>query len=98
LRRSDALRGWFIYLAALDLSHIDDMAVLLLQYSAALLVCGTALATASDDRRVVKPVVASTTNYGDLIDPGLNRDSCTSTLWSNSVVNPGSILQMPFKS
>ncbi|KAJ7872711.1 hypothetical protein B0H13DRAFT_2553264 [Mycena leptocephala] len=61
------------------------MAVLLLQYSAALLVCGTALA-ASDDRRVVKPVVASTTNYGDLIDPGLNRDSCTSTLWSNNVL------------
>jgi hypothetical protein len=51
------------------------MAVLLLQYSAALLVYGTAFA-ASDDRRVVKPLVASTTNYGDLIDPGLNRDSC----------------------
>ncbi|KAK7042679.1 hypothetical protein R3P38DRAFT_2891735 [Favolaschia claudopus] len=32
--------------------------------------------------KVVNPVVAKITEYGSLIDPGLNRDSCTSTLWS----------------
>ncbi|KAJ6457781.1 hypothetical protein C8R47DRAFT_1028820 [Mycena vitilis] len=58
----------------------------LLQYSAtALLVCGTALAH-SGGYQVPSPVVAKTTDYGNIIDPGLNRDSCTSTLWSNNVL------------
>ncbi|KAJ7138315.1 hypothetical protein C8R44DRAFT_695416 [Mycena epipterygia] len=63
------------------------MAALLLQYSAlALLICGTTLATPSDDQIAITPVVATATNYGDLIDSGLNRDSCSSTLWSNNVL------------
>ncbi|KAJ7832786.1 hypothetical protein B0H14DRAFT_2802565 [Mycena olivaceomarginata] len=33
----------------------------------------------------VTPIVASTTNYGSLITAGLNRDSCSSSLWSNNV-------------
>jgi hypothetical protein len=32
------------------------------------------------------PIVASTTNYGSLVNVGLNRDSCSSSLWSNNVV------------
>ncbi|KAJ7688883.1 hypothetical protein B0H17DRAFT_1202745 [Mycena rosella] len=56
-------------------------------YSAlALIVCGTVLGAPSDDRGRIIPVVASTTTYGDLIDPGLNRDSCSSTLWANDVL------------
>ncbi|KAJ6574556.1 hypothetical protein B0H19DRAFT_1124797 [Mycena capillaripes] len=48
------------------------------RYSAAsLLCCATAHA--------VTPIVASTTSYGSLVDP-LNRDSCSSSLWSKNVV------------
>ncbi|KAJ7114961.1 hypothetical protein C8R44DRAFT_841958 [Mycena epipterygia] len=58
-----------------------------LQYSAlALLVSGTTLAAPSDARSAITPVVAATTNYGDLIDSGLNRDSCSSTLWADNVL------------
>ncbi|KAF8149722.1 hypothetical protein K438DRAFT_1624850 [Mycena galopus ATCC 62051] len=60
------------------------MAARLFQFSAAvLLVCGTAL---SGSTPAVKPVVAQTTMYGNLVDPGLNRDSCTSALWYNNVL------------
>ncbi|KAF7344126.1 hypothetical protein MVEN_01702500 [Mycena venus] len=34
----------------------------------------------------VTPIVASTTNYGSLVNAGLNRDSCSSSLWSNNVL------------
>jgi hypothetical protein len=55
------------------------MTSLILQYSAAsLLFCATALA--------VTPIVASTTSYGSLVNAGLNRDSCTSSFWTNNVV------------
>ncbi|KAF7336906.1 hypothetical protein MVEN_02126900 [Mycena venus] len=54
------------------------MVVFMLQYAAAtLLFCATA--------RAVTPIVASTTSYGSLNDP-LNRDSCSSSLWTNNVV------------
>ncbi|KAF7343141.1 hypothetical protein MVEN_01744700 [Mycena venus] len=58
------------------------MAARLVQYSAALIVCGMVFASPS----LSPPVVAKTTNYGDLIDPGLNRDSCTSALWNKNVL------------
>ncbi|KAJ7766221.1 hypothetical protein B0H16DRAFT_1793320 [Mycena metata] len=32
----------------------------------------------------VIPVVSKITAYGDLVDPGLNRDSCSSSLWSTN--------------
>ncbi|KAF7367015.1 hypothetical protein MSAN_00960600 [Mycena sanguinolenta] len=53
--------------------------------AAALLACGIALASNAPSK-VVTPVVAKTTMYGNLIDPGLNRDSCTSALWYNNVL------------
>ncbi|KAJ7837978.1 hypothetical protein B0H14DRAFT_2790199 [Mycena olivaceomarginata] len=53
--------------------------------AASLLVCVTAV-TGTILPKAVSPVVAKTTDYGDLIDPGLNRDSCTSTLWSDNVL------------
>ncbi|KAJ7681367.1 hypothetical protein B0H17DRAFT_1333749 [Mycena rosella] len=65
------------------------MATLILQCSAALLLCGAALALPSKDsnvRRAVTPIVSSTTGYGSLDNQGLNRDSCTSTLWSNNAL------------
>lgn len=63
------------------------MAAPLFTVAASLLVCATA-ATGTIPQKAVSPapVVAQTTDYGDLIDPGLNRDSCTSTLWSDNVV------------
>ncbi|KAJ7150653.1 hypothetical protein C8R46DRAFT_1123850 [Mycena filopes] len=48
-----------------------------------ILVCGRALAA---PQRTITPVVSKITAYGDLIDPGLNRDSCSSTLWSSNRV------------
>ncbi|KAJ6537369.1 hypothetical protein DFH09DRAFT_1042449 [Mycena vulgaris] len=59
----------------------------LLHYSVAtLLFCVTTLAGSSNVRRAVTPVVASTTSYGSLNNQGLNRDSCSSSLWSNKVL------------
>ncbi|KAJ7092942.1 hypothetical protein B0H15DRAFT_776922 [Mycena belliarum] len=53
---------------------------------AALLLSGSALAAPENVRRAVNPVVASTTNYGSLVEPGMTRDSCTSTLWTTNTV------------
>ncbi|KAJ7816740.1 hypothetical protein B0H14DRAFT_3743198 [Mycena olivaceomarginata] len=36
--------------------------------------------------RAVTPIVAETTSYGSLADP-LNRDSCSSSLWTENVVH-----------
>ncbi|KAJ7642020.1 hypothetical protein FB45DRAFT_1022734 [Roridomyces roridus] len=59
----------------------------LVQYlTLALLLSGLATAVPSNERRAVTPVVASTTRYGVLDMQGLNRDSCTSTSWSNNAL------------
>ncbi|KAJ6476718.1 hypothetical protein C8R47DRAFT_1289970 [Mycena vitilis] len=34
----------------------------------------------------VTPIVASTTNYGSLVNAGLSRDSCVSSLWADNVL------------
>ena len=36
--------------------------------------------------RAVNPVVAKTTDYGVLVDMGLNRDSCSSSAWSTNLI------------
>ncbi|KAJ7240787.1 hypothetical protein C8J57DRAFT_1245220 [Mycena rebaudengoi] len=61
--------------------------ILLRLSSAALILSNTALGLHLNvSRRAVTPAVASATSYGSLLDKGLNRDSCTSTLWSNNVL------------
>ncbi|KAJ6574533.1 hypothetical protein B0H19DRAFT_935355 [Mycena capillaripes] len=55
------------------------MASLILRYCAATLLFSASVLA-------VTPVVASTTSYGSLSNSGLNRDSCSSSLWSNNVI------------
>ncbi|KAJ6504348.1 hypothetical protein C8R47DRAFT_1067260 [Mycena vitilis] len=44
------------------------------------------LARAATAIAAVTPIVASTTSYGSLVNAGLDRDSCTSSLWSDDVL------------
>lgn len=76
LHRRGSLSSTFMTMAGLPLQCA----------AAALLFCGIVFSEPSNVRRAVTPVVASTTSYGSLNSGGLNRDSCTSTLWSGSTV------------
>ncbi|KAJ7240782.1 hypothetical protein C8J57DRAFT_1527443 [Mycena rebaudengoi] len=63
------------------------MASILRLSGVALILSSTALGLHLNvTRRAVTPVVASTTSYGSLVDQGMNRDSCSSSLWSNNVI------------
>ncbi|KAJ7766196.1 hypothetical protein B0H16DRAFT_1413007 [Mycena metata] len=62
------------------------MSPLPLRSAFVLFACGTAFAASLEARTTITPTVAKVTEYGNLIDPGLNRDSCSSTYWAPNKV------------
>ncbi|KAJ7290536.1 hypothetical protein C8J57DRAFT_1276083 [Mycena rebaudengoi] len=62
------------------------MASVLLRLSGAALILSNTALGLHLNARAVTPVVASTTSYGSLIDTGVNRDSCATTLWSDNIL------------